>query len=60
MHEDIQKPKREYMTNAQGQSGYAWSLPYSVSKNRHDQDQKGNLVSTYDVVFNIDIGNFLL
>lgn len=31
-----------------------------MSKNRHDQDSKGNLVSTYDVVFSTDIGNFLL
>ena len=36
MHEDIQKPKREYVTNERGQSGYSWSLPYSVSKQRHD------------------------
>jgi len=59
MHEDIAKPKREYVTQ-NGQSGYAWSLPYSVSKNRHDQDKKGDLCSTYDVVFHSDIGNFLL
>lgn len=31
-----------------------------MSKNRHDQDQKGNLCSTFDVVFHIDIGNFML
>ncbi len=35
MHEDIQKPKKEFVTR-DGKSGYAWSLPYSVSKNRHD------------------------
>lgn len=60
MHEDIQKPKQEYVSNHNGKSGYAWQLPYSVSKNRHDQDSKGNLCSTFDVVFNTDIGNFLL
>lgn len=60
MHEAIQKPKREYVSNHNGQSGYAWSLPYSVSKNRHDQDTKGNLCSTFDVVFHTDIANFLL
>jgi dynein assembly factor 2, axonemal len=59
IHEDIQKPNREYVTR-DGQSGYAWSLPYSVSKNRHDQDTKGNLCSTFDVVFNSDIAQFLL
>jgi len=59
MHEAIHKPKREYVTQ-NGQSGYAWSLPYSVSKNRHDQDKKGDLCSTFDVVFHTDIGNFLL
>lgn len=52
------KPKRELVTQ-NGQRGYAWQLPYSVSKNRHDQDTKGNLVSTFDVVFHSDIGTFL-
>lgn len=31
-----------------------------MSKSRHDQDKKGNLVSTFDVVFHSDIGHFLL
>jgi hypothetical protein len=34
-------------------------LPYSVSKGRHDQDKQGDLCTTYDVVFNRDIGDFL-
>ena len=59
MHEHIQKPQKTYVTNPNGQSGYSWSLPYTVSKARHDQDKTGNLCSTYDVVFHRDIGDFL-
>lgn len=42
-----------------GKSGYAWSLPYRVSKGRHDQDKNGDLCGTYDVVFHIDVANFI-
>ena len=42
-----------------GRSGYSWQLPYSVSKNRHDQDKNGVLCSTFDVVFHTDVANFL-
>lgn len=40
--------------------GVNWSLPYRVSKLRHDQDNKKALVSTYDIVFHSDIQKFLL
>lgn len=59
MHEHIQKPVRNYVTTPDGKSGYQWSLPYTVSKPRHDQDKNGTLCQTYDVVFNRDIGDFL-
>lgn len=37
-----------------------WSLPHLVNKGRNDQDKKGNLCTTYDIVFNpkaIDMSN---
>jgi len=36
VHEDVDKPKKEYMKTPDGKSGYAWQLPYRVSKARHD------------------------
>mmetsp|Transcript_41249 Transcript_41249/g.62791 ORF Transcript_41249/g.62791 Transcript_41249/m.62791 type:complete len:162 (+) Transcript_41249:515-1000(+) len=35
-------------------------MPYRVSKQRHDQDNKGELVSTYDVVFHEDVQSYLV
>lgn len=43
-----------------GRKGYSWQLPYRVSKPRHDQDKKGDLCSTVDVVFHSDIGGFII
>jgi len=38
-----------------GQRGTSWSLPYRVSKGKPDQDNKGTLCMTYDVVFHPDV-----
>lgn len=59
-HEEIEKPERKHVTTPDGKSGYSWSLPYRVSKGRHDQDKNQQLCSTYDVVFNTDVGSFLI
>ena len=42
-----------------GKSGTSWSLPYRVSKGKHDQDNTGGICMTYDVVFNVDVAQFL-
>ena len=31
-----------------------------MSKGRHDQDKTGLLCTTYDVVFNVQVGDFLI
>ena len=58
VHEDVEKPKREFQKAPDGRTGYAWQLPYRVSKNRHDQDKDGVLCSTFDIVFHTDVANF--
>lgn len=58
-HEKIEKPERELITGPDGKSGYNWKLPYRVSKVRHDQDNKKQFCSTYDVVFHPEIKQFL-
>ena len=58
VHDDIEKPKQEWVDNGK-EKGYAWSMPYRVSKGRHDQDTKGNFVTTYDVVFHTDVAHFI-
>ncbi len=35
-HEAIDKPKQEPVTQPNGQKGYAWQLPYRVSKGKPD------------------------
>ena len=42
-----------------GKMGTSWSLPYRVSKGKHDQDNSGGLCMTYDVVFNGEVSKFL-
>lgn len=59
VHEDVEKPKKEFVKMPNGNSGYSWQLPYRVSKVRHDQDKNGDLCSTFDIVFHTDIGNFV-
>lgn len=59
VHEDVEKPKKEYATMPNGKSGYSWQLPYRVSKQRHDQDKHGDLCGTFDIVFNSDVGEFV-
>lgn len=59
LHDKVEKPKKEQVTQPNGNTGYSWSLPYRVSKGRHDQDKTGALCATYDVVFNSDVGNFV-
>jgi len=38
-----------------GSRGYTFELPYRVSKGRPDQDNKGELCTTYDVVFHPEV-----
>lgn len=59
-HELIDKPEQQEVTQPDGSRGTSWSLPYRVSKGKHDQDNKKGVVMTYDVVFNRDVGNFIV
>lgn len=53
-HEFIEAPRKvERMNN--GKRGYTFELPYRVSKGRPDQDVKGDICTTYDVVFNPEV-----
>lgn len=46
------------MTKPSGEKGTSWQLPYRVSKGKPDQDAKGVLCMTYDVVFHPDVNKF--
>jgi hypothetical protein len=59
-HEAIEKPTQEHTSRPDGSSGVDWSLPYRVSKMRHDQDNKKALVSTYDIVFHEEVTKYLI
>lgn len=59
-HEKVEKPQQETVTQPNGERGTHWSLPYRVSKMRHDQDNKEELCSTFDVVFHVDVIKFLV
>lgn len=57
-HDAIEKPKQESQIQPNGEKGTSWALPYRVSKGKPDQDNKGTLCMTYDVVFNPDVAKF--
>jgi len=59
-HENIDKPKQEQHKRPDGSVGVNWTLPYRVSKLRHDQDNKKQLVSTYDIVFHEEVTKYLI
>jgi hypothetical protein len=58
-HDNVEKPEQRDQIDAQGKKGSAWSLPYRVSKGKHDQDNKKRVCMTYDVVFNADVARFV-
>lgn len=51
-------PEQQTQVGPDGKKGTAWSLPYRVSKGKPDQDAKGALCYTYDVVFHPDVARF--
>ena len=53
-HEFIEAPRKIERIN-NGKKGYTFELPYRVSKGRPDQDVKGEICTTYDVVFNPEV-----
>ena len=57
-HETLELPEQRTETGPDGKRGTAWSLPYRVSKGKPDQDNKGQLCTTYDVVFHPDVQRF--
>lgn len=59
-HEKVPKPEKRQVVGADGSPGFNWSLPYRVSKLRNDQDQKKELVSTYDVVFHDEVKSYMI
>ena len=59
-HPKVPKAEKIPTTGPDGKPGYSWSLPYRVSKQRHDQDKEKNLVSTFDVIFNDDIKQYMV
>lgn len=53
-HEIMDPPKKvERVQN--GKRGFSFELPYRVSKGRPDQDTKGTICTTYDVVFHPEV-----
>lgn len=53
-HEIMDKPRQvEIVKN--GQKGSTFELPYRVSQPRHDQDKKGDLVQTFDVIYHPEV-----
>ena len=58
-HDSLEKPNQKTTTMPDGKTGTSWSLPYRVSKGKHDQDNNGALCMTYDVVFNGEVSKFL-
>jgi hypothetical protein len=57
-HETLEPPEQRREVRPDGKEGTAWSLPYRVSKGKPDQDAKGVLCTTYDVVFHPDVSKF--
>lgn len=53
-NEKIDKPSSVSSTNAAGQRGLTWSLPYTLAPPRRDMDKKNQLCQVYDVVFHPD------
>jgi hypothetical protein len=53
-HEFMEKP-RKHKQKKDGNEGYSFELPYRVSKPRHDQDNKKEMCSTFDVIFNPEV-----
>lgn len=49
--EKIEKPSSVTSSNAEGQRGLTWSLPYTLAPPRRDLDKKSELCHVYDVVF---------
>lgn len=60
VHDEVEKPRKEFVKMPDGRSGNSWQLPYRVSKIRHDQDKNGALCSTFDIVFHSDVGSFII
>jgi hypothetical protein len=54
-HEFAPKPTKELVTAPDGSRGYNWSLPYHVSKMKHDQDSNKDVCTTFDVIFHNEI-----
>jgi dynein assembly factor 2 len=53
-HEVMDPPKKVERVN-NGRKGYTFELPYRVSKGRPDQDTKGDVCTTFDVVFHPEV-----
>lgn len=51
-NEKIDKPEKETSINSKGEKGSNWSIPYSLSPPRPDQDNRGALCHVYDAIFN--------
>ena len=58
-HESSEKPQR-VETFQNGKKGYSFSMPYRVSRGRHDRDSKGVYCQTYDVIFHPDVFHMML
>jgi len=52
---DIMDPPKKIEKMQNGSRGYTFELPYRVSKGRPDQDTKGEICTTYDVVFHPEV-----
>lgn len=52
--EKIEKPSSASSTDANGQRGLNWSLPYTLAPPRRDMDKKNQICQVYDVVYHPD------
>lgn len=52
---EIMDPPKKVERSQNGKKGFSFELPYRVSKGRPDQDNKGSICTTYDVVFHPEV-----
>uniref|UniRef100_T1IP92 Protein kintoun n=1 Tax=Strigamia maritima TaxID=126957 RepID=T1IP92_STRMM len=50
-NENIAKPSCEQTSNAEGQRGLQWSIPYSLAPEKEDLDKERRYCVVYDVLF---------
>lgn len=52
---DIMELPKKIDKSTKGKKGFTFELPYRVSKGRPDQDAKGEICTTFDVIFHPEV-----